>query len=140
MKKLFLIILTALFLVTAGTAFALPFYNSNQATLAWNPVTTDVDGDPITGVITYQLWLANADTDPGKANPVAVADSDGNTSDTQGTITLGTKGRYYVGVQAILDDLISEINWGDEPANQETVELFGIRFAVPPHAPKDLRR
>jgi len=139
MKKL-LFLTVVCFLAMATVALALPFYNSNQATLAWNPVTTDVDGDPIAGVITYQLWLANADTDPGKANPVAVADSDGNTSDTQGTITLGTKGRYYVGIQAVLDDLVSEINWGDEPENQETVELFGIRFAVPPHAPKDLRR
>ena len=136
----------ALFMVAVllvGVAWAVPFYNSNQATLAWEAVTTDVDGDPLAGTITYQIYLANADTDPNKTNPVAVVDEDGNTEDLQATITIGTKGRYFVGVSAFLDGeatLESVINWGDEPENQTGVELFGIRFAVPPHGPKKLQR
>jgi hypothetical protein len=139
MKRLFV----ALFIVAAllvGLAWAVPFHNSNQSTLAWDVVTTDVDGDPITGVVTYKMWLANADTDPNKTNPVVAVDGDGDDTNTQAVITLGTKGRYFVGCQALLDDLESEINWADEPENMEGSELFGLRFAVPPHGPKKIRR
>jgi len=132
MKKVFLTLVCLLVMITA--AFALTFYNSNQPTLAWDAVTTDVDGDAITGV-TYRLYLVNADTDPNKTNPVVVAD---NINELTETITLGTKGRFYVGVSAILGDLESVINWGDEIENQEGVELFGLRWAVPPHGPKSL--
>ena len=122
--------------MVVSTVFALTFYNSNQVTLAWDVVTTDVDGDTITGV-TYRLYLVNADTDPEKTNPTIVAD---NINELTETITLGTKGRFYVGVSAVLGDLGSAINWGDETENQGTNELFGLRFAVPPHGPKNLVR
>jgi len=135
MKKVFICICLTVLLSLAGTAFALDFYNSNQVTLEWNAVTTDVDGDAITGV-TYRLYLVNADTDPNKTNPVVAAD---NITDVQATITLGTKGRYFVGVQAVLGDLVSTINWADE-LEDPPVDLFGLRFAVPPHAPKNIRR
>jgi len=136
MKKVFICICLIASLLLAGTAFALDFYNSNQVTLEWNAVTTDADGDPITGV-TYRLYLANADTDPNKTNAVIAAD--GITA-LQETITLGTKGRFFVGVSSLLGDLESVINWADELENQEGYELFGLRFAVPPHAPKHIRR
>ena len=135
MKKLFLTVLC--FQAMVGMAWAdVVFYNSNQATLEWNVVATDVDGDPITGV-TYRLYLSNADTDPNKSNPVIAVD---NIIETSATVTLGTKGRFFVGVSALLDDLESAINWGDEQADQETVDLFGLRFAVPPHAPKNIKK
>ena len=135
MKRLILV-LAILAVLMAGTAFALDFYNSNQVTLEWNAVTTDADGDAITGV-TYRIYLANADTDPNKTNAVIAAD--GITA-LQKTITLGTKGRFFVGVSSLLGDLESVINWADELENQEGYELFGLRFAVPPHAPKNIRR
>lgn len=132
MKKLLL----TLFLILCFAipfAFALTFHNANQVTLAWNAVTTDVDGDPCPDV-TYTLLLANADTDPEKANPTIVAE---NITDLTATITL-QKGRYFVGIQAVKDDLKSVINWADEVEGQEGVEIFGLRFAVPPSGPKDL--
>ena len=135
MKKLIIICLAGL--LWSGIAWAdVVFYNSNQATLEWNVVATDVDGDPITGV-TYRLYLSNADTDPNKSNPVIAVD---NIIEISATVTLGTKGRFFVGVSALLDDLESAINWGDEQADQETVDLFGLRFAVPPHAPKNIKK
>ena len=134
MKRLFLT-LVCLLAITA-TASALTFYNSNQVTLTWDAVTTDVDGDAITGVA-YRLYLVNADTDPEKTSPIIVAD---NITELTKTITLGTKGRFYAGVQAVLGDLESAINWGDEAENQGTSELFGLRFAVPPHEAKNLKR
>lgn len=136
MKKLFLTVICFLAMV-AMSSFAcadVTFYNSNQSTVEWSVVTTDIDGDPITGV-TYRVYLANADTDPSKANPVIAVD---NITSTSQTVTLGTKGRFFIGVQAVLGDLVSVINWGDEIENQENVELFGLRFAVPPHAPKNI--
>jgi len=132
MKKL-LAVLAMVLLFTVPALADVPFHNANQATLSWDAVTTDVDGDPITGV-TYKLWLANADTDPNKSNAVEVWDG----AETQATITLGVKARYYVGVQAWLDDLHSIINWADEIEGQEDADLFGLRYAVPPHGPRSL--
>ncbi len=138
MKKLFII--SAIVLLCFGIAYAeIIFYNSNQSTVAWNAVTTDTDGDVITGV-TYKLWLANADTDPDKASPVEAVDGDGDTSNTEAIITLGTKGRFFAGCQAVLGDQVSDINWADEIENQENTPLWGLRFAVPPHAPKNLHK
>ena len=135
MKRLFIAFMIVLF--TIGIAAAdVVFHNDKTPTLAWDAVTTDVDGDPITGV-TYQLWLVNANTDPNKANPVKVTDEDGVDTDLVATITL-IKGRFFVGIQAELGDLLSDINWGDIIDNQENVELFGLRWAVPPHPPKKL--
>jgi len=135
MKKLFLTIVCVLLMTTVALADVV-FYNSNQVTLEWSAVTTDVDGDAIAGV-TYKLYLANADTDPNKTNPVVAAD---NITGTSTTITLGAKGRYYVGCQAVLGDLVSDINWADELENQATAPLIGLRFAVPPNAPKNIKK
>jgi len=139
MKKLSLIIVCILAMV-AMASFAnaeVTFHNANEVTVAWDAVTTDVDGDPVTGTVQYRIYLANADTDPDKTNPIIVLD---NITDVSAIITLSVKGRFFIGVQAVLDDLESVINWGDEIENQETVELFGLRFAVPPHAPKNIKR
>jgi len=132
MKKL---IITICILAMASIGHTQTFYNDNTPTLAWDAVTTDIDGDPITGV-TYKLYLANADTDPNKVNPVVVAEIAGLTT----TINLNTKGRFFVGVQACLGDQSSVINWGDEIEDQEGVELFALRWAVSPKTPKKLVR
>ncbi len=136
MKGVFLVFLM---LAIAGVCSAdVTFYNDKTPALAWDAVTTDVDDDPITGV-SYILYLANADTDPNKANPVEVTDTDGDDTNLTATFTL-TKGRYFVGVQAALGDLLSVINWGDIIDNQENVPLFGLRWAVSPHPPKKLKK
>ena len=133
MKKLFLIMICLLIAFSASPSSAVTFHNDKTPTLSWQMVTTDIDGEPISGIVTYQLWLANADTDPNKANPVMVSETTG----LETTITL-IKGRFFVGVQAWLGDLNSGINWGDIIDNQEGVALIGLRWAVPPHAPKKL--
>jgi hypothetical protein len=133
MKK---IIVVFVLLAFAGTSFAsVPFYNARHCKLIWQAVTKDEEGNAITGV-SYRLWFANADTDATKKNPVVVWNGTALTA----TVTITEKGRYFVGVQAFHDGLYSDINWGDEPANQEGFELFGIRFAVPPATPKGLQR
>lgn len=133
MKKFLVALIFYLIFIPYANA-EVTFYNANQVTLTWDAVLTDIDGDQIIG-ITYKLYLANANTDSSKTNPVMVAE----TTDIQETITL-TKGRYYVGIQACLDDLSSIINWGDELDGQEGCRLFGLRFAVPPNAPHKLNK
>lgn len=135
MKKLIVLLFCITYLFITPV-FALDFHNANQVSLAWDAVTTDIDGDSITGV-NYRIYLANADTDPNKANPVIVED---NIVENTKTISLNTKGRYYVGVQAFLGDQESVINWGDEVENMGDNSLFGLRWAVPPHPAKNLKR
>ena len=142
MKKIIGLILGILFLMV-GVVQAQTWYNVNQFTCAWDAVTTDDDGDPlpVDGVLHYRLYLANADTDPTKANPVQVYD--GTTLET--TVTLNTKGRYFVGVKAAwvytdLSELTSEINWANEIEYQETVDLWAIRHHVSPKPPKNLKK
>ena len=134
MKKL-LICLLVLF-ISVPAFGEVTFYNDNTPSFTWDASTTDVDGDSITGVM-YRIYIANADTDPDKTNPVVAAEG---ITELTCEITLGTKGRFFVGVSAYLDDQESVINWGDEPENQGDNELFGVRFAVPPNAPKNVNR
>ena len=131
MKKLILCVIVCVLLSTVS--YATDFVNVKQVTLSWDAVTQDVDGDPALGA-TYRLYLANADTDPGKTNPVIVHETSGTTA----TITM-SKGRFFVGVDAVYLGDSSVINWADEPANQGTSPLFGLRYASPPKAPVNLR-
>ena len=129
------IIATLLFLFLAFPAFGeLPFYNANQFTLTWDETNLDEDGDTITGV-TYKVYIVNAITDPNKTNAVVVS----TPTTTTATITL-IKGRYFVGVSANYDGLESEVCWGDTQDTSEGSEQFGLRFAVPPKTPRNIRR
>lgn len=130
-------------LLLASVCQAQTWVNVNQLTCTWDIVTTDGDGDPLPadGVLHYKLYLANADTDPTKTSPVQVAD----VTTLEATITLNTKGRYYVGVKAVwiytdLSEMESGINWADEIENQETVDLWAIRHHVSPKPAKNLTR
>lgn len=119
---------------TLSSAEEVTFHNANQFTLNWETVTTDIDGDPLTGV-TYEVLMCNAITDPGKANPALVAQPTTNMA----TITIGIKGRYFVGVRSVWDGLKSDINWGDLP-DLQTAPVFGVRFAAPPKVPDGLSK
>ena len=136
MKKLFGLMAALLIVFVAAPVWAqdVIWHNANQVTVGWTVVTQDIDGDVITGV-TYEVLLANADTDPSKTNPVVVAETDL----LEATLTM-TKGRYYVGVRAVYLDMKGSINWGDELENQEDVGLIGLRFAVSPKPPRGLHR
>ena len=143
MKKVFWFMVGFCLVFSVGMAHAQTWYNVNQFTCSWDIVTTDVDGDPlpVDGVLHYRLFLANADTDPTKTNPVQVSD----TTDLTATITVGVKGRYYIGIKAVWiytdnSELESAINWADEIVYQETVGIWAIRHHVSPHPPKELEK
>ena len=134
MRRLTVLIVLLLVLIMAPAASAeVVFHNANQATVAWDAVASDIDGDPISGV-TYRIYLAS-ETDPMKSDPFVAVD---NITALSATITLNTKGKFFVGIQAVCEDLVSEINWGDELEHQADVELFGLRYATLPGVPENL--
>ena len=97
MKKLTLV--AYLCLAFATISMAAGWHVANQTTIGWDAVTQDIDGNTITdGVITYNVYLTNAKTDPGKTNPVKIADGITN---TQYTITLNTRIFSVPGVTAV---------------------------------------
>lgn len=146
-KKLFAALLIVPFFLcyVVVPAMAITWHTANQSTVAWDAVTTDVDGDPIPAGshVEYKVYLVNAQTDPNKANPAEV----GQTAETQLIITLNTKGSYYVGVTSLLiDDATNEqlgdpsaFAWSDNPAQCQGGVDFGIRFFAPLVAPGALR-
>ncbi len=109
---------------------------ANQATVQWDAITADTDGDPIpTGFeVKYKVFLANRATDPDKTNPAEITGA-GGISATQFTITLNTKGQYIVGVKAYMvesatSEEVAESNfaWSDNPADCYNNQDFGIRY------------
>ena len=138
MKKLVLI--TTLLLITTG-AWAQAWHTANQASLAWDAVTTSTVGDVLTGDITYSVYLVNAVTDPNKTNPALVAEG---IVATGLTVTLGTEGRFLAGVKAVrsIDGEVvaqSEMSWSDDPLVVLDGKTFGLRYFLPPGQAKKLR-
>lgn len=139
---------TLLVAVAYSPALAVDWVTANQATVAWDEVTTDVNG-PITlepgERLTYVVYLANSITDPDKANPTEV----GRTQALTYTITLAQKGSYYAGVRCIMevDDGTgtwsqvseSEVAWSDDPQYVQGGVTFGIRFYPALSVPGGLR-
>jgi hypothetical protein len=65
------LILTLVIALAAGWASAVEWKTTNQITIEWDAPTTLIDGAPIpTGaIIKYDIYLANALTDPDNFNP-----------------------------------------------------------------------
>ena len=141
MKKLLAIGLV-LALLFPLQALAQTWHTANQTTVGWGAVTTLSDGTDIPSgdVVKYQVYLANAKTDPNKANPTLV----GEVETLQETITLNVEGNYFVGVKArryivnpdSSQELVGEasISWSDDPTYAANGEDFGLRYFLPPAA------
>lgn len=140
-KRLKIIVfLTLLFFAPITNLYALTWQTTNQATIAWDSV------EVASGTVEYEVFIANAVTDPNKANPVSVWRG----PDLQTTITLNTEGQYFAGVKTwrIIDaetSMDSVIGWSDDPAiaadtnGDGTPDPFGIRYYVPPDVIQRLR-
>lgn len=141
MKRIWKIaaLLTALIFTAVQPAWAITWVTANQATIQWDAITADVDGDPIPAGthVEYKVFLANKLTDPNKTNPAEL----GQITGTEYTITLGVKGQYVAGVKAVhVEDNTnlalaeSDFAWSDNPADcadtdgDGTGNDFGIRF------------
>jgi hypothetical protein len=138
------LILTLVIALAAGWASAVEWKTTNQITIEWDAPTTLIDGAPIpTGaIIKYDIYLANALTDPDKANPVKLTAAP--IEALQYTLTLNAEGRYLVGVKAVRMDADgatlaqSETNWSDVNGAM-TPNPFGLVHYLAPMAPGNLR-
>jgi len=72
MKKVFLVLL--MLFIVALTACGQTVYYKNEATLQWDPVTTDADGNPLlpTDTLTYEVYIY--DYNIGVADPQSTAE------------------------------------------------------------------
>lgn len=143
MKTKNAIFITMILLIFCASASAIDWKTTNQATVAWNAVETLIDGSPLPAgsIIKYEVYLANATTDPQKTNPVKLTDP--AISELEYTLTLNSEGKYFVGVCAVrFDGEIevgrSEINWSDINGEQ-TPNPFGLIHYFSPAIPTNLR-
>ena len=143
MKKLFgvaILILAVCFL--AGGAQAQIWYPANQATVAWDPVTTIDNGSPLPAgdVIKYHLW-ATPSINMTKANPTDM----GTTEAAQMTLSFPTEGRYFLGVQterwvAGAMESSSIIAWSDDQNVCADAKTFGVKYYLPPGVAHGLKK
>lgn len=143
-RRLFLATISVfvIFSFTFSTvAWSIEWVTANQATVMWDAITADIDGDPIPAGthVEYEVWLSNKNTDPNKTNPTKITDPPITAIEL--TITLNQKGAYVVGVKALhIEDSTSAqlaesvFAWSDNPADcadtdgDGTGNDFGIRF------------
>jgi hypothetical protein len=144
--KIFKVVFLSIVLIFSFTflSYAIDWKITNQVTIAWDAVATLSDGSalPANHSVKYKVFLANAITDPDKANPALVTDPP--IDQLQHTITLNTEGRFIVGVSTIRYDengnTVSEsaVNWSDTNG-ENTPNPFGLMFYFPPAEAKNLR-
>lgn len=130
MRKKIAIFGIPFFVVFSTVAFsATEWHTANQTTIGW----TQDPGNINPSEIKFNIYLANAITDPAKSSPVKV----GSVSTKEYTITLNTEGRFFVGVAAFRTvdgvDLESNIAWSDA-----AVPAFGVQFFEVPKMPGGL--
>lgn len=113
MKKLFIILITVLFAISA---FA------ETKTFEWEPVTTDIEGNTIT-VTGYKLYLSN--TSGTYPNPAAVT-----VATPSASVNVIPPGTYYAVVRAY--------NNVGESANSNEVSF--IIAPKPPRSPNNLKK
>lgn len=143
MKKILL--LTTLCILLAAPAFGQVTMWINvldgTPTLHWDAVTTTIDNTtiPATEVVKYEVFLANAITDPGKTNPARITTNPITTLEM--SINLGsTEGKFLPGVRSVrtLNGEVlsySTISWSD---NVEVVDgdPFGLMLYISPKGPR----
>ncbi len=137
MQKLEIMILalSILILLLVNNVMAQTWHTANQQTVAWDAVTTSIEGNIIPPEqISYAVYLCNATTDPDLKNPVRIE----TTNQLSSLVTLGVEGRYFIGVQAIRtvkNEVVGEssIVWSrDDPYN------FGLQYFAAPRDPTGL--
>lgn len=132
MKQRFLSVALLLIVAVLGFAQVDNVYYLDEAVLAWDPVTEDVDGQPLleTDQVSYDVFLYDSTETLDDQDPSLLV-SVGNTSDTQIAISFDNRDRslYYVGVRVVVLDesgntTVSPIAWSYDP--EVTAELpFG---------------
>lgn len=140
MRKLSVLILGILtVLVVCSPVLAeVTWVTANQATVGWEAVSKIITNTgeidiPAGDAVQYKVFLANAITDPEKANPAYIA----TTEALEYTYTLGIEGMYYAGVQGVRipegteEEIPALISWSDDPVFCVDGTVFGIRMYWP---------
>lgn len=141
MKKMFIPIFLIFSLILTVAAFGFIWYTTNQFTVAWDGVAINIEGEPIPAAeVQYEVFLANAITDPDKLDPVLVWTG----AEIQTTLTLNTEGKYWPGVRAIrvIDGektAESGMAWSDNSTVCKDGVTFGVRYYLPLSNPSGLR-
>ena len=134
MKKI-LVLLVAFFLIFfAGTAQAIEWTVANQGTVAWDAVTTNIDGEafPVGDVISYRLYIKKI----GVEGDGIFA---GETAELQFTLTFPTEGKWLAGTKTIRkpidnpeESIESEISWSNSDNIVDVPIPFGFIYYKPP--------
>lgn len=128
MKLKALVLAGLLFMATIvpGALVAQTWHTANQTTIAWDAVTSNVNGGPVApGEISYVVYVYNAIEDPTHANPIEL----GPTVDTTYLVTLTTEGRYFFGIKTVRTvdgDVVGEstITWSSDAAYDVGIQYF----------------
>jgi hypothetical protein len=158
MKKLFgilfvLALCSTLLALSSPLMAADTWYQANQRTLAWDPVSEYVEDDgthkpfPTGDIIKYRCYfrLAPGGTGSVPSDPVFAAEN----AETRYTFTFPAEGDYHLGVETIrfpkdLPDgeapLVSTaVAWSNDPTYAANGEPFGVRYYSPPATARGLR-
>lgn len=142
MKKVFVII----FLFISVLSFSQEILYRDTATLQWDAVTTDINGDALLpeDTVEYEVYIYDSALTIDDQNTVNLI-SVGTTSLTEQLITFPSRKNWYAGVRAKLTDgsgyvTYSEIIWSYEEAPVTSVGPFVYQpLASVPAAPEGLR-
>jgi hypothetical protein len=129
----------AVFFSLSTLSFSQVWYQANQRTLTWDPVTQTDTGTPFPAgdVIKYKVFYKVGYT----------ITEVGETAQPSWTFTFPTEADYFLGAQTVripaglteAEAIKSEVAWSDNPANCKDNVSFGIRFYSPPKPPAGLR-
>lgn len=111
---------------------------ANQVTVAWDPVTTLSNGDPIppNDTVTYNVYIRNVATSTETMVGTGIVN-------TSYTITFSAEGKYLVGVSTVripegtTEEMESVVGWSDDPAIA-TGGTFGVQMFLLPSNPVNL--
>jgi len=142
MKKISLMFLLLIGMSSLAVSVqAITWITANQATVQWDAVTVDENGqsiDPATYRVDYECFL----TDPGHANTVGV----GRFTEAQAIATLTQEGEFIFGCKAVkvrlsdsADISESQVSWTDNPEMCLNDSPFGLRYFVAPGVPTEYR-
>jgi hypothetical protein len=142
MKKLFI----TMFLFITVISFGQEILYRDTATLQWDAVTTDINGDALLpeDTVEYEIYIYDSALtidDQNTVNLILV----GTTSLTEQLITFPSRKNWYAGVRAKLTDgsgyvTYSEIAWSYEEAPTVSVGPFVYQpLSSVPAAPEGLR-
>jgi hypothetical protein len=129
MRKWFTITLMIMLMFLAVPAQAQQWTTANQVTVSWDPVTTNIDGQPITGTVTYKTYSR---PELGTFESLI-----GTVSETRSIITFTAEGRYFLGVKSVrnvdgVEIESSRIAWSNNAADCQNGVTFGIQFFKAP--------